>query len=186
MSRGWKPLHTSNHRAVSRTDRDRQPRFTVSGWWRTCGPRGIRPKVPFIPKRPVKPAGIRIDPPPSPPEAMGTRPPATAAAEPPEDPPGVLPCCHGLCVAPWRLVRVQLMPPNSDAVVKPTSTAPAARSRATWVLSRAAIRSAKTSEASVCGHPATSSSSLMPMGTPPKGRSMSAAAAAALAASSSR
>ena len=34
-----------------------------------CGLRGIRPNVPFIPSRPVYPAGMRIEPPPSPPVA---------------------------------------------------------------------------------------------------------------------
>ena len=37
-----------------------------------AGPRGMRPAVPFIPTRPLKPAGMRIEPPPSPPVAMGT------------------------------------------------------------------------------------------------------------------
>ena len=53
------------------------------------GPRGIRPKVAFKPTKPVKPAGIRIDPPPSPPVASVINPPATADALPPDDPPGV-------------------------------------------------------------------------------------------------
>ena len=53
-----------------------------------------------------------------------TRPPATAAALPPDEPPGVRPCCHGLCVVPCRTVRVTLTPPNSLAVVCPASTAP--------------------------------------------------------------
>ncbi len=43
VSRGSKPLHTSNHRAVSRTERDTQPTTTVRGGWRVSGPRGMRP-----------------------------------------------------------------------------------------------------------------------------------------------
>ena len=139
----------------------------------------------FNPNSPVKPAGMRIDPPPSPPVAIGTRPPATAAADPPEEPPGVRPGSHGLRVTPCSLVDVQLTPPNSEAVVWPARTAPAARSRETWVESEADTRSAKTSDASVKGHPATGSSSLTPMGTPPKGRDTSARAAWVLAASAS-
>ena len=81
--------------------------------------------------------------------AMGSSPPATAAAEPPDDPPGVRSGFHGLRVVPCSLVEVQLTPPNSDAVVWPASTAPAARSRVTWVESSEAIRSAKTRDASV-------------------------------------
>ena len=41
-----------------------------------------------MPNSPLKPAGMRIEPPPSPPDAIGTSPPATAAAEPPDEPPG--------------------------------------------------------------------------------------------------
>ncbi len=149
VSRGSNPLQTSNQRAVSRTDRDTHPTTTVSGGCRVRGPLGMRPKVDLSPNRPVKPAGMRIEPPPSPPVAMGRRPPATAAAEPPEDPPGVRSGFHGLRVVPCSLVWVQLIPPNSEAVVWPASTAPAARSRVTWVESWSAIRSLKTSEASV-------------------------------------
>ena len=134
----------------------------------------------------MNPAGMRIEPPPSPPLAMGSRPPATAAAEPPEEPPGVRSGSHGLRVVPCSRVLVKLMPPNSEAVVWPASTAPAARSRATWVESWSATRSAKTRDASVYGQPATVSSSLIPRGTPPKGSETSAAAAVARAASASR
>src|SRR5664280_1935616 len=92
---------------------------------------------------------MRIEPPPSPPLAMGRRPPATAAADPPEEPPGVRSGFHGLRVVPCSLVCVQLIPPNSEAVVWPASTAPAARRRVTWVESWPDTRSRKTSDASV-------------------------------------
>ena len=46
------PLQTSNQRAVSRTERDRQPSTAVSGSISVCGPLGIRPKVAFSPNRP--------------------------------------------------------------------------------------------------------------------------------------
>ena len=58
---------------------------------------------------------------------------ATAAAEPPDEPPGVRSGFHGLRVTPWRYVRVQLTDPYSGDVVSPTSTAPAARNRAASV-----------------------------------------------------
>ena len=83
------PLQASNQRAVSRTERDRHPRTAVSGSISVFGPFGIRPNVDLRPKRPVKPAGIRMEPPPSPPVQIGRSPPATDAAEPPEEPPGV-------------------------------------------------------------------------------------------------
>ncbi len=103
---------------------------------------GMRPKFDFKPNMPVKPAGMRIDPPPSPPEAMGRSPPATAAAVPPDDPPGVRSRFQGLRVVPCRRVEVTLMPPNSLAVVCPVSTAPAATSRRTCVEVYVATRSA--------------------------------------------
>ena len=43
VSRASQPLHTSNHRAVSRTERETHPTTTVSGGWRTAGPLGMRP-----------------------------------------------------------------------------------------------------------------------------------------------
>ena len=70
-SRASCPLVTSNQRAVSRTDLAITPVDTVRLPYSACGPRGIRPNVPFRPTRPVKPAGMRIDPPPSPPVAIG-------------------------------------------------------------------------------------------------------------------
>src|SRR5262245_7837736 len=46
------------------------------------GPRGIRPRVGLKPNRPQADAGIRSEPPASPPWAVGTIPAATAAAAP--------------------------------------------------------------------------------------------------------
>ena len=60
------------------------------------GPRGIRTNAAFSPTSPQTPAGMRIEPPPSPPVAKANNPPATPAAEPPDDPPGVRPRYHGL------------------------------------------------------------------------------------------
>ena len=57
-----------------------------------------RPRCGLRPKRPQKAAGIRIEPPPSPPIPIGTMPDATAAAVPPLDPPGVKAVRHGLRV----------------------------------------------------------------------------------------
>src|SRR6516164_1095355 len=117
------------------------------------GPLGIRPYVAFKPKSPLNPAGPRMDPPPSLPVAIGSRPPATAAAEPPEDPPGVRSWFHGLRVVPCTTVDVQLMPPNSGAVVCAARIAPLVRNRSTDVSSTSASRSLKSSEASVYGQP---------------------------------
>src|SRR6202041_2853316 len=51
-------------------------------------PAGTRPRLGFIPERPQQALGIRMEPPPSDPVARGTIPAASAAAAPPEDPPG--------------------------------------------------------------------------------------------------
>ena len=85
---------------------------------------------------------MRIDPPPSLPVHAGNIPAATAAADPPDEPPGVRVGFHGLRVTPCSGVLVKLTVPCSDAVVRPVSTAPAARSRATSVSSVAATASA--------------------------------------------
>ena len=133
------------------------------------GPFGILPYVHFSPNRPVNPAGMRSEPPPSPPVPTVTRPPATAAEPPPVDPPGVRVRSHGLRVTPLRFVRVRLTPPNSLDVVRPTSTAPASRSRRTSAESCVATSSFSGTLACVYGQPSTESSSFTPTGTPPNG-----------------
>ena len=60
----------------------------------------MRPNDGLCPTRPQKPAGVRVDPPPSLEVANGTSPAATAAAEPPLEPPGVRSRFHGLRVTP--------------------------------------------------------------------------------------
>ena len=53
------------------------------------GPGETRPRTGLRPTRPQQAAGIRVEPPPSLPWAIGTMPAATAAPEPPLEPPGV-------------------------------------------------------------------------------------------------
>ncbi len=66
----------------------------------SSGPSDVRARVGLSATSPQKLAGMRIDPPMSLPCAEGTRPAATAAAEPPLEPPGVWSRCQGLWVAP--------------------------------------------------------------------------------------
>src|SRR5688572_3956230 len=89
---------------------------------------GTRPRCGLSPNNPQHAAGIRIDPPPSPPSAAGTRPAATAAADPPLDPPVERLGSHGLRATPKVLDSVNGHCPNSGIEVLPTMTAPAARS----------------------------------------------------------
>src|SRR4051812_46068427 len=94
------------------------------------GHAGTRPNDALIPKRPVKEQGMRIEPPPSVPTASGPIPEATAAAAPPEDPPGVFCLFQGLRVIPVSALSVTPFQPNSGVVVLPRNTAPCSRSRA--------------------------------------------------------
>ena len=64
------------------------------------GPTETRPRDGLSPKIPQCPAGVRIEPPPSPACATGTIPAATAAADPPLDPLGLRSGAHGLRVGP--------------------------------------------------------------------------------------
>ena len=54
---------------------------------------------------------------------------ATAAALPPDEPPGVRAVSHGLRVGPWASGSVTGRIPSSGVLVLPTTIAPAARSR---------------------------------------------------------
>ena len=67
----------------------------------TCPPRGTSPKLGLCPKMPQKCDGMRIEPAMSLPSSSDVNPAATAAAGPPDDPPGVLERSHGLLVVPY-------------------------------------------------------------------------------------
>ena len=60
---------------------------------------------------------------------------ATAAAEPPDEPPGTRPVSHGLRVALKALCSVDEPIANSSMFALPRTIAPAASSRATTVAS---------------------------------------------------
>jgi len=87
----------------------------------------------LIPGTPQKAEGCRIEPPVSLPSATGTIPAATAAAEPPEDPPGVRVGSQGLRLGPNAEFSVEDPIANSSRFVRPITTAPASRSFATAV-----------------------------------------------------
>ena len=76
---------------------------------------------------PVSDAGWRIEPPVSVPVAAGTRRAATAAADPPELPPGTYSGFHGLRTGPKCDVSLDEPIANSSMLVLPTSTVPASR-----------------------------------------------------------
>ncbi len=94
----------------------------------------LRPTAPIVglsPTRPQSAAGMRTLPPPSDVVASGASPAASAAADPPLEPPGDRVGFHGLTVAPKSPLALKGAWPNSGLLVRPTTTAPAARIRAT-------------------------------------------------------
>ena len=76
-----------------------------------------------------------MEPPVSVPSDAGTSRAATAAAEPPDDPPGTRSPSHGLRVTPRAEFSVEEPMANSSQLSLPTMTAPARRNRLTTVAS---------------------------------------------------
>ena len=160
----------SRNSAESATLRASGPRTLSPCQWSGSGASDTRPREGLSPKSPQQAAGMRIDPPPSEPSATGASPAATAAAEPPLEPPQVRSARHGLRVIPQLADSVKGQIASSGMWVLPRSTAPAPRSRLT------------TSESALAGargervpkqdtSPATSTLSFTATGTPSSGRS---------------
>ena len=84
---------------------------------------------------PHKDAGCLMEPPVSVPVPRGAKPAATAAAAPPELPPGTRVVSQGFRVTPNREVSVEEPMANSSILVLPSMTVPASRSRVTTVAS---------------------------------------------------
>src|SRR5580704_711341 len=88
-----------------------------------------------MPVTPHNAAGWRIEPPVSVAVAAGVSRAATAAAEPPEEPPGTRLTSQGLRTGPKKLVSLDEPIANSSILVLPSITTPAARRRSTTVAS---------------------------------------------------
>ena len=88
----------------------------------------MRPYVGFTPTMPQNAAGWRTEPPVSEPNAIGTMPAATAAAEPPDEPPGTRVRSMGLRAGPYAENSVDEPIANSSMFPLPTRIAPASRS----------------------------------------------------------
>ena len=88
-----------------------------------------------MPVMPEKLAGWRIEPPVSVPVAAGSRRAATAAAEPPDEPPGTRVGSQGLCTGPKAEFSLAEPIANSSQLSLPRVTVPAAARRATTVAS---------------------------------------------------
>ena len=143
----------------------------------------MTPRVGLTPTMPFRAAGTRPEPAVSVPRARSTRPSATATADPELDPPEIRSGSHALRTAPYGL-RVPTRPvANWSRLVLPSTTAPAARSRATAVASLAG-RYAYEGAPAVVGSPATSMLSLTAATRPASGSISPAAVLASIAAAS--
>src|SRR5690606_25667606 len=135
-AKGSGPLITSRRRAASSTVRPNVPIWSSDDAKATRPYRLTRPYVGLIPTTPQKDAGCRTEPPVSEPSAAGTIPAATAAAEPPDEPPGTRVRSYGLRVGPNAEFSVDDPIANSSRFVFPTTTAPASRSLRITVASK--------------------------------------------------
>src|SRR5579883_1252976 len=124
-----------------------------------------------MPTRPLKLEGMRTEPPPSVPIAIGPRPAATAAPAPPDEPPGVRSVFHGLRVMPFSGESVTPLWPNSELVLWAKTMAPASRRRATAGASSAAGVLSVSLLPIEAGQPLAPTSSLIDTGTPSSGDS---------------
>ena len=82
---------------------------------------------------PQKLPGWRMEPPVSEPSVTVARPAATAAALPPDEPPGTHVTSHGFLVGPKALVSVEEPNANSSMLSLPSGMPPAAMVRSTHV-----------------------------------------------------
>ena len=135
------------------------------------GQAGTRPNVALMPTRPLKLEGMRTEPPPSVPMAIGPRPAATAAPAPPEEPPGVRSVFQGLRVMPCSGESVTPLWPYSELVLWANTMAPASRSRATAGASASAGVLSVSLLPIEAGQPLTRTSSLIDTGTPSRAES---------------
>src|SRR5579863_4124053 len=101
---------------------------------------------------------------------------ATAAAEPPEDPPGTFARSHGLWLGPNPEFSVEEPIANSSMLVLPIRTAPASRSRRVTVDSYGGYQPSRILEPQVAGAPTVANRSLTATGTPASAPSGSPAA----------
>src|ERR671931_493256 len=100
---------------------------------------------------PVTAAGWRMEPPVSVPIPSGAWNEATAADEPPEEPPGMRSRSHGLRLGPYAEFSVDEPIANSSMFVLPRMTTPAALSRLTTVASYGGFQPSRIFEPAVVG-----------------------------------
>jgi hypothetical protein len=138
--------------------------------------REISPYVGFSPTTPDSAAGCLTEPPVSVPRAQTASPAATAAADPPDDPPGTVPRSHGLCTGPNAEFSFEDPIANSSQLVLPTRTAPAASSRSHAAQSYGGTKASRIFEPHVVRMPFVASTSFSASGMPAAAGSASPAA----------
>jgi hypothetical protein len=126
---------TSSSAAASSTVGANGPICSRELAYATSPYRETRPYEGLMPTTPQNAAGQRTDPPVSLPSARSASPAATAAADPPEEPPGTRSGSWGFRVGPNSDVSVVVPIPNSSMLALPTTVAPASSSRSTTVAS---------------------------------------------------
>jgi hypothetical protein len=136
-----------------------------------------------MPTTPHSAAGWRIEPPVSEPSPSGANPAATAAADPPLEPPGTRAVSCGLRVAPNAEFSVELPIANSSRLVLPIGIPPAATTRRTTVASYGGFHPSRMRDEHVVGIPRVHRLSFSATGTPASGPGSSPRATAASTAS---
>src|SRR5437763_77374 len=116
-------------------------------------------------------AGCRIEPPVSVPIAHGASPAATAAALPPEDPPGTRPRSQGFRTGPKPEFSLEEPIANSSWLVLASRGAPASASLRTTVAVYGGRYPSRIFEPAWLGTPSVQNRSFTASGTPPKGSS---------------
>ena len=106
----------------------------------------------MIPTTPQKAAGWRTEPPVSDPSASATAPAATAAADPPEEPPGTRDGSTGFRLGPYADHSVDEPIANSSQTVFPATIAPASRIRRIAVASNGERQPSRILEPQVVGN----------------------------------
>jgi hypothetical protein len=125
-SPGSGPHSRSSASALSRTLRDSTPWVQAPNHTSpSCGASEMRPREGLSVNSPQQAAGMRSEPPPSLPAAIGSTPAATAAAAPPLEPPALRVRSQGLLTGPCSSLSLTPLSPNSGRLVLPNTTRPA-------------------------------------------------------------
>src|SRR5690242_1614089 len=126
----------------------------------------MTPQVGFSPYTPQQCDGMRTDPPMSVPTSKLVSPAATAAAEPPDEPPVMRSSAHGLFVVPNNSLCAWMSADHSGKFVLPNTIAPELLSRATAGASSVGTWSASAFDPPVERMPSVAIASLIVHGSP--------------------